>query len=50
MTRGVPQVSTLGSLLLLLHINYDDANILHTSDDINDIESVLNCEMTRVLN
>ena len=22
----------------------DDANIFHTSDDINDIESVMNCE------
>ena len=31
----------------------DDANIFYTSacsDDINDIESVMNCEMTKVLN
>ena len=28
----------------------DDAKIFYTSDDINDIESVMNCEMTRVLN
>jgi len=28
----------------------DDVNIFYTSDDINDIESVMNCEMTRVLN
>ena len=28
----------------------DDANIFYTSDDINAIESVMNCEMTRVLN
>ena len=28
----------------------DDANFLYTSDDINDIESVMNCEITRVLN
>ena len=28
----------------------DDANIFYTSDDINGIESVMNCEMTRVLN
>ena len=51
MTCGVPQVSTSGSLLFLIHINdianspnklsfrlfADDANIFHTSDDINDI-------------
>ena len=54
----VPQVSTSGSLLFLIHINdfansshkfsfrlfADDANIFHTSDDMNDIESVMNCE------
>ena len=28
----------------------DDVKIFYTSDDINDIESVMNCEMTRVLN
>ena len=28
----------------------DDANIFYTSDDINDIESVMNCDLTRVLN
>ena len=58
MTCGVPQVSTSGSWLFLIHINdianspnklsfrlfADDANIFHTSDDINDIESVMNCE------
>ena len=58
MTCGVPQVSTSGSWLFLIHINdfanssnkfsfrlfADDANIFHTSDDMNDIESVMNCE------
>ena len=28
----------------------DDVKIFYTSDDVNDIESVMNCEMTRVLN
>ena len=28
----------------------DDVKIFYTSDDINDIESVMNCEMSRVLN
>ena len=28
----------------------DDANIFYTSNDINDIESVMHCEMARVLN
>lgn len=55
---------TLGPLLFLIYINdianssnqlsfrlfADDANIFYTSDDINDIESVMNCEMTKVLN
>ena len=58
MACGVPQLSTSGSLSFLIHINdfanssnkfsfrlfADDANIFHTSDDINDIESVMNCE------
>lgn len=55
---------TLGPLLFLNYISdianpsnklsfrlfADDANIFYTSDDVNDIESVMNCEMTRVLN
>ena len=28
----------------------DNVKIFYTSDDINDIESVMNCEMSRVLN
>ena len=31
-------------------VSADDANIFYTSDDVNYIESVMNCEMTRVLN
>ena len=64
MTCDVPQGSTLGTLLILIHINdtanllnklslrlfADDANKFYTSDDISDIELVMNCEMTRVLN
>ena len=55
----------LSSLIIFLYINditnwsnklsvclfADDGNILiYTSNDVNDIESVMNCEMTRVLN
>ena len=64
MTCDVPQGSTLGTLLILIYINdtanllnklslrlfADDANKFYTSDDISDIELVMNCEMTRVLN
>ena len=64
MTCGARQGSTLVSLLFLIYINdianssdklsfrlfADDANIFYASDDINDIESVINCEMTRALN
>ena len=64
MTCGVPQVYTWGHLLFLIYINdiansskklsfrlfADDANIFYTSDDINDIESVMNCDLIRVLN
>ena len=64
MTCGAPQGSTLVPLLCLIYINgianssdklsfrlfADDANIFYASDDITDIESVINCEMTRALN
>ena len=53
--------SALGLFLFLIYINdianasnelsfplfADGANIFYTSDDINDIETVMNCEMTR---
>ena len=43
--------SALGLLLFLIYISdiADGANIFYTSDNINDIETVMNCEMTRVL-
>ena len=64
MTCGAPQGSALVPLLSLIYINgianssdklsfrlfAEDANIFYASDDINDIESVIKCEMTRALN
>ena len=46
-------LNTLKSMIILFtsfRLFADDVKIFYTSDDVNDIESVMNCEMTRVLN